>query len=145
MLVRNELVAIYAFEMKEPSWKLLAEELKARGIDNPHAKSLEARFRALTGSGGLEAEIIAEMAASLRKAEDKILTALLALDVLDQKINDARAQFLDAEVARLSALFNPRRAEAAQYIHELLIHREALGFRNNDALSTIYRLPPKKA
>lgn len=131
--------------MNEPAWKKLAEELRARGIESPNAKQLESRFRAITGGGGLEAELISEMALSLRRAEDKILSTLLELEVLDKKIDEANATNRPADQSRLTALFNRRRDDVRGYVRDLAIQREAIGFRNNEALAKLYPIPPAKA
>jgi hypothetical protein len=130
--------------MKEPAWKKLAEELKQKGIENPHPARLEARLQQLTGVGGLEAEILAEMANSLRYAEDKILSILLELEVIDARIGEARRAERNAEVAGLMTKFDKRRDDALEAVRNLSIQREAIGFRNNDGLAKLYPIPPRK-
>ncbi len=122
----------------------MAEELKARGVESPLAARLESRFRAITGGGGLEAEIIAEMASSLRRSEDKILSTLLELEVLGKKIDDARAADRPSEATRLVERFNRRRDDARGYVRDLAIQREAIGFRSDDTLAALYPIPPPR-
>jgi hypothetical protein len=130
--------------MKEPAWRKLAEELKRKGIENPHAARLEARVQAITGVGSIEAEILSEMATSLRRAEDKILAILLELDVLDARIREAQGTGLAAEASAATERFNRRRDDALEAVRDLAIQRESIGFRNNDDLRTLYSIPPRR-
>ena len=130
--------------MSAPGWKKMAEELRAKGIENPHAKRLEMKIAALTGGGTLEAEMISEMASSLRRAEDRILTTLLELDVIDRRIGEAHGAGRERDVPVLVAKYNKRRDDAREYVRDLTIQREAIGFNNNEMLASLYPIPPAK-
>jgi hypothetical protein len=123
----------------------MAAELSARGVQSRHASKLAARLEAITGSGGLEAEILEEMALSLRRAEDKILYALLELELLEKQIDEARRAQRAEELEALVARFNQRRVEARQHVLDLRIQREAIGLRHNEVLATLYPIPPRQS
>ena len=48
------------------------------------------------------------------------------------------------EVNALIREFNHVRQRALQYLHYLIIQREALGFRRHANITGMYQIPPKK-
>jgi len=127
--------------MREKPWQRLARELRAQGFESPYLDRLEARVDVESAQDRLEKEIVREMACALGRAEEKVLVALLELEVATRDLDVAAD-----EGARVRALvlFNDRRDAAWQARHELLIHREALGIQQNQLLETLYPVPPRR-
>ncbi len=129
----------------EPAWKRLVESLKDSSFESPYLDRLAARLsttnlRVAAGLGSIEREIVEEMAYALGRAEDKVNAALLELDVAARAVDTADDEARHAAVAEFNAL----REAAITARWELLIHRESLGFRQNDMLPTYYPIPPKR-
>lgn len=129
----------------DPAWKRLVESLRAQKVESVYLDRLESRLGDLAaarraGYGGLEQEIVEEMAFALGRAEDKVNAALLELELAGRAL-DAAAP---ADRDRLRAAYNERRAAAATARWELVIHRESLGFVRNDELEGYYPIPPAR-
>lgn len=125
----------------DPPWKRLVEELKSRGHQSQHLDRLHERLPTRDGFHALELEIMQEMASSLARAGEKVDHALLALELLGHKVDEAtdtaaRAKFVEA--------FNSQREVALKALWELKVHREALGLRQHHALAQMYPIPPKR-
>ncbi len=126
----------------------LVESLDARGYESPYLERLRrvARGRRSRAEGGLDAlraEILAEMAASLGRAEDHVNRALLACELLDREI--AALDGSDpALLAQKIDEFNRERAQAERRLWELVVQREAIGWRRHDGLDELYPIPKKK-
>jgi len=115
-----------------------------------------ARLRGVVGVGStpgglaaLGAELMAEAAASLGRAERRVLDELELLEALRARIEHLEAQLpggsaaRDALVTQVEA-FNRHRAMAERRRWELLVQREAVGFKRNDILERLYPLPPRR-
>ena len=134
--------------MSEAPWKKLVEQLRASDIESPYLDRLRARMP--TGSSELAREILREMASALARSEAKVDAALLRVDLEARAIEEiAGAEVRDAawrrEINARIAAFNREREVALHCRWELLVHREALGFRRNDELATDYPVPPERA
>jgi predicted methyltransferase MtxX (methanogen marker protein 4) len=90
------------------------------------------------------------MASALRRAEEKVLVALLKLDVLGKELDalDAKPrrdaadeQLRQKKLQRFAAV----REEAKTAVWELKVHREALGFRRNEELARLYPIPSARS
>lgn len=127
--------------MREKPWQRLARELRADGFESPYLDRLEERVDVEAAQDRLEKEIVQEMACALGRAEEKLLVALLHVEVAARDLDRARDD--DGRTAAL-ARFNERRDAAWQARHELLIHREAIGIRRNQVLETLYPVPPRR-
>ncbi|MFM7141244.1 MAG: hypothetical protein ACKO2K_04925 [Alphaproteobacteria bacterium] len=127
--------------MREKPWQRLARELRADGFESPYLDRLEARVDVASAQDRLEKEIVQEMACALGRAEEKVLAALLLVEVAARDLGRATSA---EERASAVALFNDRREAAWQARHELLIHREALGIRQNEVLKALYPVPPRR-
>ena len=130
----------------DPLWKKLAEELRD---PNPKRAQLEQIRDRLPGLGGndLAAELLGEMASSLGKAERKINAALEDVARLGQAIDKLEAENAQkhyVEIRAKIAAFNEARKRAEQAVWELRVQREALGFRRNNDLTTLYPIPPRR-
>jgi hypothetical protein len=132
--------------MSEPTWKKLVDQLKDQGYRSPYLDRLRQRLPT-GGMHDLAAEIVREMAASLGRAEDKINAALLALEVtgnaIDALVTEGIARNREEIRVRVE-IFNAQRKEAEVALWELRVHREALGFRRNDDLASLYPIPPRR-
>jgi len=126
--------------------KELVENLDASGIESPYLDRLRAKVekrvaaRHEAGLDALRREILAEMAASLGRAEDRINEALLKLDLLGRSIDASDTPPSYEKIAE----FNAARKLAERRIWELTVQRECLGMRRHDILREIYPLPPER-
>ena len=103
----------------------------------------------------LRAELVAEAAAALGRAEQRVLAELERLrsmgESLDQLELEPTAATGGAERPRREALvlrvdaFNRQRQIAQRRRWELMVQREALGFYRNDVLAELYPIPPRRS
>ena len=92
----------------------------------------------------LEAEIAQEMALALGRSEDRVNLALAELELHEARYERALREGKPAsEVEAHVGAYNAQRAVAKARLHDLLIHREAIGFRRNQLLYELYPIPPK--
>ncbi|MFO0606299.1 MAG: hypothetical protein U0324_24200 [Polyangiales bacterium] len=117
-------------------------ELNRQGVKSEYLDRLTERVNSLGNAelsmAALEVELRQEVSQSLGRAEDRINHALLALELAGRKADAAPP---GAAREALVADFNALRAEALRRREYLLIQREALGFRGNDALERLYPVP----
>lgn len=127
--------------MRPAPWTSLVRTLTDTGHESPYLDRLRAR---VTDPGRahdeLENEIRAEIAAALGRAEDKVNAALLRLEVAGIALDAASS----GERPRRTREFNALRDEALRARWELLVHREAVGFRRNGVLEELYPVPPRR-
>jgi hypothetical protein len=107
------------------------------------------------GLAGLRAELMAEAAAALGRAEQRVLAELERLrsmgESIDQLELESKATTLSGEQPRQEALalrvdaFNRQRQIARRRLWELMVQREALGFYRNDILAELYPIPPRRS
>jgi len=128
--------------MSEPTWKRLLEEIKEQCVSERYADRVASRVEAARGGeGSLEREVISEMAKTLGRVTRRLTDALERLAKTGRAV-DAAA---DADArAKLVAEFNRRRAEAVKARWELLVQREALGFRRHEDIDACYPVPPRR-
>jgi hypothetical protein len=123
----------------------LVGQLNAQGVKSEYLDRLTERVAAIGNAdlqqAALEVELRKEVAESLGRAEDKVDHALLTLELIGRQHDAATAA---ADRAALAAAFNAARDEALRYREYLLIQREALGFRGNDALERVYPIPRRR-
>lgn len=127
--------------MSQPPWHRLVRELRDEGYESPYLDRLRRRLDVYEAEEQLEKEIAREIAAALARTEEKVLVALLRLELAEREVERATDQ-----PARRRAIdaFNERRAAALEARHEMLIHREAVGIRRNEILDAIYPIPPRR-
>ena len=128
----------YPCPVTDPLWKDLVERLKESGFRSKYRDHLFERARV---KGYLEAELLSEMASSLRRSEDKVNLALLELELAEQKIDEAPTP---AQRRQRIREYNQRRDHAYKMRWEFLIHREALGMRRHDKIEALYPVPPPR-
>jgi hypothetical protein len=117
--------------MSAPPWKRLVEQLQSSGYESEYLDRLRAQVSAEEQALLLERELVEEMARALGRTAAKVDYALLRLELLEREgsSNDD---------------YNRVRDEAIRARHDLLIHREAIGIRDNNILAHIYPIPPKR-
>ncbi len=127
--------------MPAPPWKRLVQDLTGAGYESPYLERLRRRVDVEQAHTDLENEIVAEMAAALGRAEAKVDAALLRLELAGRDVETS-----PPGTPREEALtqWEARRIEALAARHDLLIHREAVGFRRNAMLETLYPIPDKR-
>ena len=84
------------------------------------------------------------MAQSLHRAEEKILTALVELEVLARRIDDMLVGGCAHDVQSSIERFNQRREHALECVRNLIIQREAIGFRDSETVARFYPVPAKR-
>lgn len=87
----------------------------------------------------VEQEIAAEIAYSLGRAGRKIQRSIAILNALLERQREETLS--EAEQRRLHDEFDKERVLAERHLRDLLIQREALGFRHHDELKRQYQLP----
>jgi hypothetical protein len=120
----------------------LLQRVAAQADGGADAKDAELRRRLpSTSVASLEREIASEIAYSLGRAAEKLEAALSqALRTLAE----LEAAHPDAERRRaLISRYNDERSVAERRLRDLLIQREALGFRRHTELHQRYPIPPR--
>ncbi len=136
--------------MNEPAWKKLVAELRDAGCRSPYLDRLRERLKVDQTQDDLKRELLREMASSLGRAEDKVVFALLQLELIARELEKAaespeRGDGWAREVNVRVEAFNAQRRRAMRFVWELTIQREALGFRRNESLRELYPIPPDRA
>jgi hypothetical protein len=126
--------------MRDAPWRTLVRDLTDAGYESPYLDRLRRRVDTTAPQATLEQEIIAEMAAALGRAEDKLNAALLRLELAGRVLGTASDP---AERERAASAFDARRDEALRARWELVIQREAAGIRRNDIVERLYPIPPR--
>jgi hypothetical protein len=127
---------------KNPPWNKLAAELHDHGVDSRYLARVAARVTPEDRLETLEVEIAQEMAGALGRTEDRLNLALAELELCQARHQRAvRAEAPASEQAALVAQFNAQRRVAQERLRELLIQREAMGFRRNQILNELYPIP----
>jgi len=124
-------------------WKRLVDQLTDEGYDSPYLDRLRQRLDVYQAQDELEKEILREMAAAVGRAEEKVLVALLELEVQGRRIDRWEQEGRPVPAEEIQA-FNAKRRVAKERLWELVIHREALGFRNHRILEEFYPIPPPR-
>ena len=92
----------------------------------------------------LQAEIAREIATALGRSEDQVNVALAELELhrarYERAVRDGASLH---ERQGYAQAFNAQRVVAQSKLRNLLIHREACGFRRNQMLNDLYPIPPK--
>jgi hypothetical protein len=121
------------------AWRNLVRQLTDAGYESPYLDRLKARVDVAQAQSSLEKEIVAEMAAALGRAEDKLNAALLRLELAGRDLEAAPPE----ERSRHAIVFNARRADALRARWELVIQRESVGILRNDVIERMYPIPPR--
>jgi hypothetical protein len=124
--------------------KRLADGLIAEGIESKYLARVLERVSPEQQLDNLRNEIAQEIAQALGRSEDRVNLALAELELLRARHERARAAGEpEHELQALVRAHDAQRAVAKARLHELLIHREAIGFRRNQLLYELYPIPPR--
>jgi hypothetical protein len=124
--------------------KKLAAELKAHDVKSPYLERIEARLTREEQVDKLQAEIMQEMAGALGRSDLRVNIAMAELELQRARYERAvRDKVAWPQRAALVDKYNALREVALQRLRELLIHREAVGFRRNHVLNELYPVGPK--
>jgi predicted DNA binding CopG/RHH family protein len=123
--------------MAHSPWKKLAVELQEQGIESKYIARIQARVTPEQRLENVEAEILQEIAGALGRSEDRVNLALAECELLAAR----HAQAHGLERRELARAFNAQRVVARARLRDLLIHREAAGFRRNQMLNELYPIP----
>jgi hypothetical protein len=92
-----------------------------------------------------ELDIMKEKAEALGRVGGRLDESLRSIKSLDQRITILKKEGKAArEVNALMREFNEMRKRALQYLHYLIIQREAIGFRRHANIKGMYQIPPEK-
>ncbi len=134
---------------RPPPWKRLVDQLTDEGYESPYLDRLRQRLDVYQAQEDLEKEILQEMASALGRAEEKVLVALLELEVIGRELDRLEAQqgrdsaWAERVNQRVDA-FNRQRKRVLHYLWELVIHREAIGLTRHRILEECYPVPPPR-
>lgn len=130
---------------KSPPWQKVAAELAEQRVESRYLELLRRRVDPEQELKALENELAGEVARALGRSEERLLLALAELDLCEARF--LRLQEAAADQPTLNAAadaFNTQRAQAAERLRHLVIHREAAGFRRNQLLYELYPIPAQK-
>ena len=92
-----------------------------------------------------ELDIMKEQAEALGRTGGRLDECLRRIRVLEERMRRLTQRGREArEVNALIKEFNEVRQRALQYLHYLIIQREALGFRRHAHVRRMYQIPLKK-
>lgn len=130
--------------MPPPVYKKLAAELIEHGIESSYLARVSARVTPEQQLETLEAEVAQEMAGALGRSEDRLNLALAELELCMARYTRAvHEQAAPERLAQLMQAHDAQRAVVLGRFRDLLIHREAVGFRRNQILHELYPIPAK--
>jgi hypothetical protein len=126
--------------------KRLAEELHAHGVQSEYLARVDARLTREQRLEDLQTEIAQEVASALGRTDMRVNMALAELELCRARFDRATARSAPlAERRALAEAFNAQRVQAQARLRDLLIQREAIGFRRNALLNELYPVPAKLA
>jgi hypothetical protein len=129
---------------RQSPWKKLASDLAELGVESAYLARLRSVVDPEQSLQSLENEIAGEIARALGRTEERLLLAMTELELRQALFDRASASAAAAaELAQLAEAFNAQRKEAEARLRDLVIHREAAGFRRNAPLYELYRIPPR--
>jgi dsDNA-specific endonuclease/ATPase MutS2 len=131
-----------------------AKGLSTREREAPSAHMDETRTKKiLREHAGLEGEILQEIAEALGNSGERLERALERLQESQSRIEELLRDLRDmpggmenreimGRYREEVALYNELRRHALQSYRYLIIHREAVGFRNHKLVQEKYQIPP---
>jgi hypothetical protein len=130
---------------RQPPWKKLAAELAVHGVQSRYLERVRARVDPEQELSTLQEEIAGEIARALGKTEEQLNLAMAELELVGAKLARLRAQKVSGpELSAAIEAFNQQRAVAEKRLRDLVIHREAAGFRRNQAVYEQHPIPPRE-
>lgn len=127
--------------MSERIRDLVARVSAAQQSAEPGDAQLRERVPARGNLAALEQEIASEIAYSLGRAGSKLEAALQQAQTTLSALQTASPN--TAERRQLTARFQEERTLAQRRLRDLMIQREALGFRRHHDLLRLYPIPPR--
>jgi hypothetical protein len=126
-------------------WQKLAADLAEQGVESVYMERIRRRVDAEQELKQLEHELAGEIARALGRTEHTLNLALAELELLEARF----AQLLQGGASVLALeqaaeAFNAQRTLAERRLRDLVIHREAAGFRRNQQLYELFPIPPRK-
>jgi hypothetical protein len=131
---------------RTPPWKKLAAELTEYGVDSPYLERVRTRVDAEQELTALQDEIAGEIARALGRSAEQLNLALAELDLCAAKLARLRSSGRTGpELEQAVDAFNQQRSVAEKRLRDLVIHREAAGFRRNQAVYEQHPIPPRES
>lgn len=128
---------------REPQWQKPATDLAKNGSDSGEPEHVRASAGAEQKLQALQAEIAGEIARALGRTEESLKLALAELELRSKNLAYLRTRGAsDPDLRAAIDAFNQQRALAEKRLLDLVIHREAAGFRRNQAVYDRYPIPP---
>ena len=125
---------------REAPWKKLAADLAEYGVQSEYLERVRRRVDSEQELDTLQKEIAGEIARALGRTEEHLDLAMAELELCAAKLARLRASGASAtELSEAVDAFNRQRSVAEKRLRDLVIHREAAGFRRNQI---VYDLPP---
>jgi hypothetical protein len=125
-------------------FKQLAEALAAHGVQSPYLARIETRIAQQQRLELLQTELNQDLAGALGQTDLRVNFALAELELRKARYERAlRDGVPERERSALASAFNQQRLAAEKCLRELLIQREAVGFRRNQVLEELYPIAPK--
>jgi hypothetical protein len=125
-------------------FRILAAQLIAHGVQSQFIARIDAQISLEERLEGLQVEHQQEMAGALGKSDMRVNMALAELELCGARYQRAHREGASfEELAKLADKFNQQRLVADRRLRELLIHREAVGFRRNQILDELYPIAGK--
>jgi hypothetical protein len=129
--------------VSQPPWKKLAAELREYGVESPYLERVRTRVDAEQELKALQDEIAGEIARALGRSEERLNLALAELDLCGAKLARMRAAGSAGPALQETIdAFNRQRVVAEKRLRDLVIHREAAGFRRNQVVYDAHPIPP---
>ena len=128
--------------MEDRIRSLLERVARSESSTDPVDAELRDRLpSAARGVAALEREIASEIAYSLGRAAKKLEASIARARATRSALDAAQLDVREKEL--LARRFEEERALAERHLRDLMIQREALGFRRHADLYRLYPLPPR--
>jgi hypothetical protein len=115
------------------------------GVESKYLERVRSRVDAEGELRALQNEIAGEIARALGRTEEQLNLALAELELRAVQLARLRGQGAErAELERAVEAYNLQRAHAERRRLDLVIHREAAGFRRNQAVYEQHPIPPRE-
>jgi hypothetical protein len=125
-------------------YQQLATALAAHGVQSPYISRIEMHIAQQQRLEQLQAELNQDIAGALGQSDLRVNFALAELELRKARYERAvRDGAPERDRTALADAFNKQRLVAEKRLRELLIHREAVGFRRNQVLQELYPIAPR--
>ena len=125
-------------------FKKLASDLMAHGIESEYLARVEKYLTPEQQLDSLQVELVREVAHALGRTEMRVNLAMAELELHRARYDRALERGeTPAQCVNLIEAYNAQRRVVQARVRDLLIQREALGFRRNQILNELYPIPSK--